>query len=103
MAPTPTVLTSLEGEDITAGYGDRRVLEDVDFRVAESRLTALLGPNGSIEHSGPPEAVFTAANLKQVFDLDADVIRAPNTGRPVCIPALGSAAALGRLNEELPA
>jgi len=41
---------------------------------------------GRILHDGPPETVFTADNLKQVFDLDAQVIREPLAGRPVCVP-----------------
>lgn len=42
--------------------------------------------NGRIAYSGSPERVFTAANLKRVFDLDANVIRDPHSGGLVCVP-----------------
>lgn len=42
--------------------------------------------DGQIVTSGAPSEVFTAANLKRVFDLDAQVIQDPETGRPVCVP-----------------
>ena len=44
-----------------------------------------------------------AANLKQIFDLDADVMQAPNTGRPVCVPAMGGALSLGHARQDVPA
>ncbi|MCE8020035.1 ABC transporter ATP-binding protein [Halomonas sp. MCCC 1A11036] len=75
------------------------VLHDLNLAAAHADILVMMR-NGRIEHSGPPKAVFTSANLKRVFDLDAEVINAPNTGRPVCIPALGNASALGRRKEE---
>jgi iron complex transport system ATP-binding protein len=78
------------------------VLHDLNLAAAYADVLVMMR-DGRIEHSGPPEAVFTAANLKQVFDLDAEVMRAPNTGRPVCIPALGGATALDKRQEQLPA
>ncbi|GKW49024.1 hypothetical protein [Halomonas sp. NCCP-2165] len=45
---------------------------------------------------------LTAANLKAVFDLDAEVMRAPSTGRPICVPALG-VATIPDLRQEVPA
>ncbi|RCV87362.1 ABC transporter ATP-binding protein [Billgrantia montanilacus] len=78
------------------------VLHDLNLAAAHADVLVMMR-DGRIEHCGPPEAVFTAANLKRVFDLEAEVINAPNTGRPVCIPALGSTALLGRRKEELSA
>ncbi|MBD3894915.1 ABC transporter ATP-binding protein [Halomonas sp. ML-15] len=78
------------------------VLHDLNLAAAHADVLVMMR-NGRIEHSGSPEAVFTAANLKQVFDLDAEVINAPSTGRPVCIPALSSAISSARHKEELPA
>jgi len=37
----------LEVEELTAGYGDIRVIEDVSFSLGSGELLAVLGPNGS--------------------------------------------------------
>ncbi|WP_428239631.1 ABC transporter ATP-binding protein [Gynuella sp.] len=37
----------LHGDGLGVGYGDRTILQDVDFAVADGRLTVLVGPNGS--------------------------------------------------------
>lgn len=66
------------------------VLHDLNLAAAYADVLVMLR-DGRIERSGPPETVFTAANLKRVFDLDAEVMRAPNTGRPICVPGLGTA------------
>ncbi len=64
------------------------VLHDLNLAAAYADVLVMMR-DGRIEQCGSPEAVFTAANLKRVFDLDAEVMRAPNTGRPICIPTLG--------------
>ncbi|MDN3522206.1 ABC transporter ATP-binding protein [Halomonas ramblicola] len=66
------------------------VLHDLNLAAAYADVLVMLR-DGRIEHHGPPETVFTAANLKRVFDLEAEVMRAPNTGRPICVPGLGTA------------
>ncbi|MEP4573715.1 ABC transporter ATP-binding protein, partial [Marinobacter sp.] len=65
-----TLLVVLHDLNLAAAYADRLVMMKA----------------GRILHDGPPETVFTADNLKQVFDLDAQVIREPLAGRPVCVP-----------------
>lgn len=75
------------------------VLHDLNLAAAYADVLVMMR-DGRIEHSGLPEAVFTTGNLKQVFDLDADVMLAPNTGRPVCIPALGGSLPLDVVREE---
>ena len=65
-----TLLVVLHDLNLAAAYADRLVMMRA----------------GRILHDGPPETVFTADNLKQVFDLDAQVIREPLAGRPVCVP-----------------
>ncbi|MBL3556340.1 MULTISPECIES: ABC transporter ATP-binding protein [Marinobacter] len=65
-----TLLVVLHDLNLAAAYADRLVMMKA----------------GRIMHDGPPEEVFTADNLKQVFDLDAQVIREPVAGRPVCVP-----------------
>lgn len=37
---------SLEGQQLSVGYGQAVVLDDVDFHLAPGKLTVLLGPNG---------------------------------------------------------
>ncbi|MDF0751521.1 ABC transporter ATP-binding protein [Marinobacter sp. 71-i] len=71
-----TLLVVLHDLNLAAAYADRLVMMKA----------------GRILHDGPPETVFTAANLKQVFDLDAQVIREPLAGRPVCVPVKRSLA-----------
>ncbi|MDI5936618.1 ABC transporter ATP-binding protein [Halomonas kalidii] len=66
------------------------VLHDLNLAAAYADVLVMMH-EGRIAHCGPPETVFTAANLKRVFDLDAEVMRAPGTGRPICVPALGAA------------
>ncbi len=77
------------------------VLHDLNLAAAYADVLVMMR-DGRIEQYGPPEAVFTAANLKAVFDLDAEVMRAPSTGRPICVPALGTALMPGP-RQEVPA
>lgn len=63
------------------------VLHDLNLAAAYADVLVMMR-DGRIEFSGTPETVFTSATLKQVFDLDAYVIRDPNTQRLVCVPAL---------------
>ncbi len=41
---------------------------------------------GRIACAGTPDAIFTAERLKDVFDLDAKVVRDADTGHLVCVP-----------------
>lgn len=45
---------------------------------------------GTIVAGGSPAQVMTPANLRRVFDLDAQVITDPASGRPVCLPRLAA-------------
>lgn len=63
------------------------VLHDLNLAAAYGDVLVMIR-DGRIIHGGSPEAVFTAGNLKQVFNLDANVIRDPNTGRLVCVPGI---------------
>ncbi len=46
---------------------------------------------GMIVASGTPRGIMTPERLKQVFDLDAQVIPDPETGRPICVPRVNGA------------
>lgn len=61
------------------------VLHDLNqaARYADT-MVALRG--GQIVAQGSPETVMTADNLKQVFGLNARVIRDPITDTPMCVP-----------------
>ncbi|MCO7245610.1 ABC transporter ATP-binding protein [Halomonas sp. Mc5H-6] len=61
------------------------VLHDLNLAAAYADHLVMMR-DGQIVTSGAPDEVFTAANLKRVFDLDAQVIQDPETGRPVCVP-----------------
>ena len=63
------------------------VLHDLNLATAYADILIMMR-QGRIAHSGPPEIVFTSAHLKQVFDLDAHVIRDPHTRRLLCVPSL---------------
>jgi len=63
------------------------VLHDLNLAAAYADILVMMR-QGRIEHRGPPETVFTSAHLKQVFDLDAHVIRDPHTRRLLCVPSL---------------
>ncbi|WP_026106008.1 ABC transporter ATP-binding protein [Vreelandella jeotgali] len=63
------------------------VLHDLNLAAAYADILVMMR-QGRIEHSGPPDTVFTSIHLKQVFDLDAHVIRDPHTQRLLCVPSL---------------
>jgi iron complex transport system ATP-binding protein len=41
---------------------------------------------GKVHAEGAPAEVFTAANLKAVFDLNAHIITDPHSGDLLCVP-----------------
>ncbi|WP_106373572.1 ABC transporter ATP-binding protein [Vreelandella songnenensis] len=61
------------------------VLHDLNLAAAYADHLVLMR-DGQIVTSGAPSEVFTAPNLKRVFDLDAQVIHDPESGSPICVP-----------------
>ena len=61
------------------------VLHDLNLAAAYADHLVMMR-DGGIVTSGSPTDVFTAANLKRVFDLDAHVIHDPESGSPICVP-----------------
>lgn len=61
------------------------VLHELSLAAAYADYLVMMR-EGKIACAGLPEDVFTAAQLKEVFDLDAHVIHDPVTGRLVCVP-----------------
>ncbi len=68
-----TLVLVLHELNVAAAFADRIVM------MREGRVVA----------SGTPREAVTPANLRAVFDLDADVVTAPRSGAPVCIPRAG--------------
>ncbi|MCE0505907.1 ABC transporter ATP-binding protein [Roseivivax sp. GX 12232] len=50
--------------------------------------------DGVVVADGPVREVFTSGNLARVFDLDANILTDPETGRPICVPRLATDRAL---------
>ncbi|MFC3284752.1 ABC transporter ATP-binding protein [Litchfieldella rifensis] len=73
------------------------VLHDLNLAAAYADVLVMMR-EGRIEHGGTPETVFTATHLKQVFDLDAHVIRDPHTQRLVCVPTLAGSTTSTRID-----
>jgi len=42
--------------------------------------------DGTVRYEGRPEVVMTSQMLREVFNIDADVIPDPRTGAPLCLP-----------------
>jgi iron complex transport system ATP-binding protein len=61
------------------------VLHDLNLAAAYADHLVMMC-DGRIVTSGAPSEVFTATNLKRVFDLDAHVIHEPESGGPICVP-----------------
>lgn len=68
-----TVLVVLHDLNVAASFADRMIMMKA----------------GRIVVDGPVVDVLTHHNLKDVFDLSADIVLAPETGLPVCIPRTG--------------
>ncbi|ASK20363.1 MAG: ABC transporter ATP-binding protein [Vreelandella alkaliphila] len=61
------------------------VLHDLNLAAAYADQLIMMR-DGKIITSGTPSEIFTAANLKRVFDLDAHVLHDPVSNSPVCVP-----------------
>ncbi|MFD1253498.1 putative siderophore transport system ATP-binding protein YusV [Devosia equisanguinis] len=61
------------------------VLHELSLAAAYADYLVMM-KSGQVVAAGDPQAIFTAARLKEVFDLDASVLRDPASGRPVCVP-----------------
>lgn len=42
--------------------------------------------NGTVLYEGHPESVMTSRMLREVFNIDADIVPDPRTGAPLCLP-----------------
>ena len=69
-----TLVVVLHELNVAAAFADHLVM------MKEGRILA----------EGHVERVFTAANLREVFGLEANVLRDPASGRPVCMPVVTS-------------
>jgi iron complex transport system ATP-binding protein len=58
---------------------------DLNFAAGLCRSLVLL-KDGSVLAAGPTEEVLTAANIRSLYDVEAEVTRHPETGRMVVVP-----------------
>lgn len=78
--------------DLLAGLAHQRgrtlviVLHELSLAAAYADYLVMI-KEGRIVSAGLPDDIFTAARLKEVFGLDAKVLRDPESGRLVCVPA----------------
>ncbi|SEQ10491.1 iron complex transport system ATP-binding protein [Devosia sp. YR412] len=61
------------------------VLHELSLAAAYADHLVML-KEGKVVCAGEPSKVFTSAWLKEVFDLDANILTDPATGRRVCVP-----------------
>lgn len=77
--------------DLLAGLAHQRgrtlviVLHELSLTAAYADYLVMM-KDGHIVSAGTPDDIFTAARLKDVFDLDSKVLRDPDSGRMVCVP-----------------
>ena len=78
--------------DLLAGLAHQRgrtlviVLHELSLAAAYADYLVMM-KEGHIVATGTPDEIFTAARLKEVFGLDAKVLRDPDSGRMVCVPS----------------
>jgi len=61
------------------------VSHDINLAARHCRRVVLL-VGGKVAADGPPDDVLTAANLRRVYEVEADVRRDPSTGRTYVFP-----------------
>ena len=61
------------------------VLHELSLAAAYADYLVMM-KDGRIVSAGLPDEIFTAERLRQVFDLNASVLRDPVSGRLVCVP-----------------
>lgn len=68
------------------------VLHELSLAAAYADHLVMMKAGNIVAH-GNPDDIFTAERLKEVFDLDASVLRDPASGRLVCVPFTAKARA----------
>ncbi|NRA22629.1 MAG: ABC transporter ATP-binding protein [Oceanospirillaceae bacterium] len=63
------------------------VLHDLNLAAAFADRLIMLKA-GQVLHHGPVDQVFCAENIKQIFDLDVEIMLDPRSQRPLCLPHL---------------
>ncbi|HWV21456.1 MAG TPA: ABC transporter ATP-binding protein [Devosia sp.] len=78
--------------DLLAGLAHQRgrtlviVLHELSLAAAYADYLVMMKA-GQVVSAGTPDEIFTAQRLKDVFGLDAKVLRDPESGRAVCVPS----------------
>jgi iron complex transport system ATP-binding protein len=79
------VLTLLERLNRDEGRTVVMVVHDLNHATRHAQHVVALC-EGRVFASGDPRQVVTPQLLREVFDVDADVIPDPRTGLPLCLP-----------------
>ncbi len=83
----------LDVEGLTSGYGDKRVLQKVDFRLERGEIVALLGPNGAGKSTFIASVMNTTRRFGGHTQFDGeDITRTPTwklAGRGIAIVPQG--------------
>ncbi len=85
MAHQLEVLQLLERLNREEGRTILMVLHDLNNAARYSHQVIALS-RGQVYDAGPPDDVVTPDLLREVFGVEADVVRDPRTGAPLCIP-----------------
>lgn len=78
--------------DLLAGLAHQRgrtlviVLHELSLAAAYADYLVMMKA-GHVVSAGTPDDIFTAERLREVFDLEAKVLRDPDSGRLVCVPS----------------
>lgn len=73
-------------EDLNKNEGRTIVMVIHELNNAARFADYMIGiKNGSIKCDGSPEVVMTKENLREIFNIDAEIIRDPRYKKPVCI------------------
>ncbi len=67
------------------GYTLVIVLHELNLAAAYADYLVMMR-NGAVIHSGAPSDIFNKQTIKDVFDLDADIVIEPSLGNSICVP-----------------
>lgn len=84
MAHQLEVLELLYGLNRSQGCTIAMVLHDLNLAARFSDYMIAVREGKIVQH-GSPEKVMTAHVLKETFSIDAEIVKEPRTGRPVCL------------------
>ena len=94
------ILQLLRKLNLEQGVTIVMVLHDLNHAIMYSDYLVTI-KNGKKHNSGTPEEVITAQTLREVFGVEAEIIRHPVLGVPVCLPYGLSGQAFEQMNTNI--